>query len=171
MSTYAVLSNNVVVNMIICGSNDILPGYSLVSTSNAQIGYTYSNNIFVAPVVTVTYSNLQQTMLSNLANQLLVHQNSGVLVGSNLFPTDDASQIKYLGMMMYAQQSLLFSTVFKTLNNNYVTLTSPQIITVCNAVSGYVQSVFTQDSVLMNAINTASNVAQLNAINIMAGWP
>jgi len=175
-------SNNIIQYILTCNSNFVLDGYVAVldNDESANIGYTFSNNSFIAPIP--EFSNYQQSLLDNLSTQLTAQEAAGVMYESNLFPTDANSQIKYLGLAYNSQIRYLgdtittatipnFTTNFKTLNNGYVTLTSDDILNLSMAVNSYITAVNANDELLLNQINSASNTVQLLSIDVTQGWP
>lgn len=98
-------------------------------------------------------------------------EKDGVLVNGNVFPTDSAAQVKYLGILVYASSNPSYTGVWKTVNNSYVTLDAAGIHELCEAVKIHIQACFAWEQHITDKIELAETVEQLQAIDMNSGKP
>lgn len=88
---------------------------------------------------------------------------------------DDASKLKISGLVQMAQiaaaNSAPFSEVFTMADNSEVPLDASEMISLGVAVGQHVSAVFTRGRELREAIEAAQTKAELDAIDVNAGWP
>lgn len=95
----------------------------------------------------------------------------GVDVNGNVFSTDIASQVKYVGILVYASMDKTYSGTWKTVNNGFVTLDATGVIVMCMFVMAYIQVCFAWEQYVLAQINAANTVAELLAIDLVTGRP
>jgi hypothetical protein len=163
------LSNNNVINIVMV---EQATGSNMIPSDSADIGYVYDSvtGTFSCPN-TETLEEVRLKKLNALGSYLTAAQNAGAIYNGNVFATDESSQIKYLGIMMYATMDSAYETAFKTVDKQYVILKNQDVIGLCNTVKQHIQLCFINDAQLTHRIQTASTIEELNAIDITQGWP
>lgn len=88
---------------------------------------------------------------------------------------DEASKLKITGALSLCrlQEELQqpFSLNFTLADNSRVTLTNTTVRQLAGAVGEYVAQVYDRASALRDQIDAATTAAELNAIDLNAGWP
>ena len=64
-----------------------------------------------------------------------------------------------------------YSVTWALKNNTSITLTAPEMLQFALEAVGYIDACFSRSFVLRDEINAATNMAELLAIDITAGWP
>jgi Domain of unknown function (DUF4376) len=95
----------------------------------------------------------------------------GVMVKGNVHMTDLNSQVKYLGILNYASLNREYTGAWSTLNNGFVTLDAAGVSIMCACVMAYIQMCYSWEQYIMDQINAATTVEQLQSINLTAGRP
>lgn len=95
----------------------------------------------------------------------------GVNVNGNVFSTDVASQVKYVGILVYASMDKTYSGTWKTENKGFVTLDAGGVIVMCMFVMAYIQVCFAWEQYILAQVNAATTVEQLQAIDLVTGRP
>lgn len=95
----------------------------------------------------------------------------GVNVNGNIFSTDVASQVKYVGILVYASMDRAYSGTWKTQNNGFVTLDAAGVVVMCMYVMAYIQVCFAWEQYVLAQIAAATTVEQLQAIDFETGRP
>jgi hypothetical protein len=102
-------------------------------------------------------------------------QNGTVVTPSGVIDGDDSSKIKLNGLVNMAllalQNSQPFSIDWTLADNSTVTLDANQAIQMGLAAGQYVSLVHDYARTLKDQIDSATSVADLEAIDITAGWP
>lgn len=98
-------------------------------------------------------------------------EEKGVMVDGNVFSTDINSQVKYVGILIYAALNRDYSGTWKTVNNGFVTLDAAGVSVMCACVMAYIQVCFGWEQYILYQIATATTIDQLQAIDLMAGRP
>lgn len=88
---------------------------------------------------------------------------------------DDASKTKIMGMLdtcrLCEEMNIPFSETFTLNNNENVVLDSTAVKQMSLAVSEYISQVYARGRELRTAIDDATTMAELEAIDIEANWP
>lgn len=95
----------------------------------------------------------------------------GVDVNGNVFSTDISSQVKYVGILVYATMDKSYTGTWKTQNNGFVTLDAMGVVVMCVFVMAYIQVCFAWEQYVFAQIAAATTVEQLQAIDLHAGRP
>lgn len=98
-------------------------------------------------------------------------EEKGVMVDGNVFSTDINSQVKYIGILIYAAMNRDYSGTWKTANNGFVTLDAAGVSVMCACVMAYIQMCFGWEQYILYQISTATTVEQLQAIDLVTGRP
>lgn len=96
---------------------------------------------------------------------------AGVLVGENVFSTDISSQVKYVGILVYASMDKTYTGTWKTENNGFVTLDAAGVVVMCMFVMAYIQVCFAWEQYVLAQINAAVSVSEIQAIDFVSGRP
>lgn len=177
MSRFAVIDNdsNEVVNIIIYDEEHEYYDKTvyLVQSDSANIHDIYDklSQSFNTPIIEIDIEVVRTNLLNNLSNALTIHENQGTYFNGSRFPTDNTAQVKYLAILLTATLDPTFTTVFKTMDGEYVNLTALDIMNLCNTIRGYIKNCYEHDDYLTTLIKNADTVDKLNAINIDLGWP
>ncbi len=147
---------------------------SYVPSASANIGYTYDAgagtfSMSEPGIISLEAHRIQR--LEELGEYLKYAEDMGVQYNGHWFATDHHSQVKLLAILMSVTMDPAFSTVFKTLNNEYVTLQQPDITGLCNAAKTYIATCYYVDSMHTEAIKGATTTEELNAIDLSQNWP
>lgn len=96
----------------------------------------------------------------------------GVMVaGVGRFDTDAESRMNIREAASEAAQALLtFSTRWKTADNSFVTLNGAQMVKVASSIRSHINAVHQRSQDLGAALAAATTAAQIDAIDVEAGW-
>jgi len=94
----------------------------------------------------------------------------------NQFDADAAAQQKLTGKLTYAQATgkdndSSWSMGWKTANNTFVQLSYADLENVVEAVNEQIQAAYNREAEILAQIEQATTIDELNAIDLMAGWP
>lgn len=120
------------------------------------------------PTVISTAPTLAQAKADKKTAAKLVRQTkegSSVLVGTVAVATDPDSQAKINGALTAMQNGFLSTVQWKG-DNGWVTLDRDAMTEVARAVALHVQRCFTWEKTVMDQIDAATTIAQVNAINL-----
>jgi Domain of unknown function (DUF4376) len=95
----------------------------------------------------------------------------GVMVNGNIHSTDISSQVKYVGILVYAALNRDYVGTWKTMNNGFITLDAAGVSVMCACVMAYIQVCFSWEQYIMSLIEAATTVPELQAIDFMASKP
>ena len=96
---------------------------------------------------------------------------AGVYVNGHLYSTDDRSQTKYLALIMACQMDPNYTVNFKTTGGAFVHLNAMDIMTITTIVRQYIQACFDHEEVLLQQVEDATTLVELDAVDYTAGWP
>lgn len=135
-----------------------------IDTSGAEelLGQT------AAPAVVSTTLTLEQAKADKKAAAKFMRQNkeaSSVLVGTVAVATDPESQAKINGALTAMQNGFLDQVQWKG-DNGWVSLNLSAITTVARAVTQHVQDCFNWEKAVIEQIDAATNIEEVNAINL-----
>lgn len=114
---------------------------------------------------------LKQHMIGVVQEARQEAEDMGVNVNGNIFSTDVASQIKYVGIMVYASMDKTYTGSWKTVNNGFVSLDASGVVVMCMFVMAYIQVCFAWEQSVLYQIEAATTVAQLQQIDLTTGRP
>lgn len=95
----------------------------------------------------------------------------GVMVDGNIFSTDINSQVKYVGILVFAALNRDYSGTWKTVNNGFVTLNAAGVSVMCACVMAYIQVCFGWEQYILYQVSTATTIEQLQVIDLVTGRP
>lgn len=99
-------------------------------------------------------------------------ENAGTLVSGIPIRTDETSQGKISGaVQLFDKDPTLTAIDFEAQPGVWVSLSKAQMGAIGIAAGRHIQACFTRSKDLMAAVTAAANQAQLDAIDITAGWP
>lgn len=177
MSRFVVIDNdsNEVVNIIMYDEEHEYYDKTvyLVQSDTANIHDIYDklSQTFNTPIIEIDIEVVRTNLLNNLSNALSIHENQGTYFNGSRFPTDNTAQVKYLAILLTATLDPTFTTVFKTMDGEYINLTALDIMNLCNTIRNYIKNCYEHDDYLTSLIKNADTIDKLNAINIDLGWP
>jgi hypothetical protein len=85
--------------------------------------------------------------------------------------TSRESQAMMSGALLAAQYSVVDKFDWKIGPGVWVEITNAQLVTIAFVVAAHVQTCFSNERAIENKITAATSIAELNAIDINAGWP
>jgi hypothetical protein len=125
----------------------------------------------IVPIL-ADYQAQKRAAVNNLKNQ---KQNGEAPTPFGAVDNDDSSKIKINGAvtmaMLAVQQSAAFSVDWTMADNSVVTLDAPSMMLMGEAAGQYVAAIHERARVLKEQIEAATTMAELDAIDIEAGWP
>lgn len=147
--------------------------YTLVPCDYNIEGFVYNkqDGTFSPPIVPRNFEEAKQEKIRELNQKMAEEESNGTNFNGYRFATDKDSQIKYLGILVSSMIDPTFTTQFKTMNNEYVTLTNSDVVGLSMHVKSHIQACFDNDASILTQINAATSVESLDAIDITAGWP
>lgn len=173
-----VIGNGVIENIIEADEGFTIPGKTLVSTDGhiASIGWSWIDGAPVPPenptVEPLTFGERVMRKMKRLSDLRWEKEVGGMMFGSFPVKTDretaailTAAYVKALNNPSYVIPD------WKIADGVFVTLDSPTIIMLGDAVEAHVQACFTREKVLTMEIMSAQDASELAAIDITVGWP
>ena len=131
----------------------------LVSTSSGAI---YDNTPIYRPPRPL--NELKADAQSRLASRRWQAETGGMTFNGAPVATDDRSKA-----LIYGARGR--TVKFKTASGQFVPLSASETEALADAVADHVQACFDHEAVLLDAINAAETVEELEAVDINAGWP
>ena len=119
---------------------------------------------------------IQQRVKSDLAAIRWGIQSEGIIWNDSVFATDDASKVNYLAASLQAQANSAYKVVWKVKevegnNSKFVTLTASDIASVTAHGIDYITKCFEHEQALVTAIDAATDLDGVLAIDVRSGWP
>lgn len=115
-------------------------------------------------------ADLRAKWRSDLAARRYAVETGGAVINAIPFATDPVSQTKIVGAAVAAMLDPLLELKWKT-ETGFVDLDAATITAVAQAVRAHVQAAFDNEAALAAQINAATTLAELQAIDLSAGWP
>ena len=113
---------------------------------------------------TPTLSDLKADAISRLASRRWQAETGGMTFNGAPVATDDRSKA-----LIYGARGR--TVKFKTASGQFVPLSASETEALADAVADHVQACFDRESDLLDAINAAETVEELEAVDISSGWP
>lgn len=98
-------------------------------------------------------------------------EEKGVMVYGVSFTTDVASQIKYVGILVYASMDRGYTGTWKTATGDFITMNAADIVVMAMHVMAYIQVCFAWEQYVLAQIRAATTVQQLQDIDLESGVP
>ena len=119
---------------------------------------------------------IKQRLKNDLAGIRYGAEIAGIIWNDATFATDPQSKVNYLAASLQAQANSSYSVVWKarTADNSdskFVTLSAADIGTLTNNGIDYITKCFTNEQTLVDAIDAASDIETLQALDLRSGWP
>jgi Domain of unknown function (DUF4376) len=122
---------------------------------------------------------IQQRVKNDLSAIRWGRQSQGIIWNNSVFATDDASKVNYLAALLQAQTNPNYTVIWKAREvtefdigaAKFVTLNATDITTITNAGVDYITKCFENEKVLLEAIDAATDLDGVLAIDIRSGWP
>jgi hypothetical protein len=112
----------------------------------------------------------RQLKLSALAAQRWTIETGGITFAGLPIKTDEDTQRKITGAYVQATRNPSMTVKWKVAPATFMTLDADTIIAIGDAVTAHIQSAFDHESDLIDAIMSATNWSELQAVDIGAGW-
>ena len=113
---------------------------------------------------TPTLAELKADAQSRLASRRWQAETGGMMFNGTPVATDDRSKA-----LIYGARGR--SVKFKTASGQFAPLSASETEALADAVADHVQACFDRESDLLDAINAAETVEELEAVDINTGWP
>lgn len=168
MARYAIIENGAVINLAAAESPLEDNWHELPDGVTPQIGDTFDGGIYTRPVEPARLVKWSQVK----ARRDEVIDGGAPVPGLGTFDSDMLSRINITGAVTLAQiggQS--FSISWTLADNTVVQLNAAQMIGVGAAVGQFVAAAHANAQALRADIEAAQDFAELEAIDIGAGWP
>ena len=94
----------------------------------------------------------------------------GVDVNGSIFSTDVGSQVKYVGILVYASMDKTYSGTWQT-QTGFVTLDAGGVVVMTLHVMAYLQVCFAWEQAILAQIEAATTVEELQQIDLTTGRP
>lgn len=166
--------NNIVVGETQVGDVSEYDGiHTLVPCDYNIEGFIYNrgDGTFSPPIVPRNFEEVKQEKIRDLEQKMVEEESNGTTYNSYRFATDKDSQIKYLGILVSSMMDPTFTTQFKTMDNEYVTLTNTDVVGLSMQVKSHIQACYDNDASILEQINAATTVEEIDAIDVSVGWP
>lgn len=134
--------------------------YHIVSQN---LDYTYS--VEEKPIAT-----LRDIFRREIAAARYSAETAGTTIMGIPVETDRESQATFTGAAVRALRNPSYVVKWKS-RTGFVNLTNDQILDVADAVGDHVQACFDREAVLLQQVEAAETLADLQAIPINTGWP
>lgn len=180
MSSYAVINNAGLVVDITewdgIGEWSPLDGFMAVAIddSGAGIGWAYEAGVFTEPPLIPSSATLDQAkviMSSALAWKRQQVENAGVTVGGIAIGSDQTARTLLNDAITAFNNGLTGSLDYKFANGTWIPVDLPTAQAMFTAIGQQVQACTANQQALATAINAATDLAGLQAIDITQGWP
>lgn len=165
------MTNLTVVNLL--DKNGKVVGFA---TGTEQETSTLSQSVWTSSSAsrtlnTTAIDSLKSAMTLRVQDYRRSAEANGVMINGNLFATDIASQVKYVGALVHSTKNPLFTTSWKTVNNGYVKIDSQGISDTCLSVLAYIQMCYAWEQSMITSIESSTTIQQLQILDITAGKP
>jgi hypothetical protein len=174
-NTWARIDAGSVVGEIVSLPSNLVPGRDVfspnwtfvqITTGNPQVGWTYANGTFSAPVIPtptvaqlLTYAQQKQATIAA----------GGISIGGVECSTDTASLVLLQGAATVAAANPSQTFNWVPTKGAPVVLTATQVISIFSNVSAFLQETFTALASAITGINSG-NITALGQIDELA-WP
>ena len=167
---YAVIDAGKVENVILAEPSFTLPGKTLVRSDTASIGDLWDGATFARPPKWPSVAAGKDALHAALAAKRYAIETGGTTIAGVPVATDRESQGKLVAVRIVAKENPAYSVKWKT-SAGFVTLNAATIIAVADGVRAFVQAAFDREAALSSEIEAATTLAELDAIDLEAGWP
>lgn len=114
--------------------------------------------------------NVRKELKQRVAAKRYTVETSGVSVNDSTILTDRESQATITGAKAFADLNPTAVVDWKS-STGWVQISAAAISAIASAVGLHVQSCFSRERALSEAIDTATTIVDLKAVDINAGWP
>jgi hypothetical protein len=167
---YAVIDAGKVENTILAESGFSIPGKTLVQSDTAATGDLWDGATFTKPPKWASLAEGKAAQIEALAAKRYSVEIGGTTIGGVPIATDRDTQSKLVAIRILAKEDNAYTVRWKT-SAGFVTLDAATIIAVADGVRAFVQAAFDREATLIDAIEAATTLAELDAIDLTAGWP
>jgi hypothetical protein len=143
-----------------------------VSRETGEAAFTgLENGSWVIRAAMPTLEEARASKFSALASRRWQAETGGTTFNGLPLSTDAVSQTKYVGALVGAQIDPNATLKWKMADGSFVTLDAQTITAVAMAVRAHIQACFDREAELRTLVQAAASKAELEAIDINAGWP
>lgn len=121
--------------------------------------------------VTTDLTTAKAQLIDQLADYRNQQERGGTALNGSTIKTDPDSQAKVTGAKVFSDLNPGTTINWKTDDGSWILIDATTITAMAQAVGTHVQACFTQEFTLTNQINAVTTIADLEAIDITAGWP
>ena len=114
---------------------------------------------------------IRQTIKNQLAAIRWGKETSGIIYNSNVYATDDASRVNYLGAIQTVTDTINWKAKDIDGNAVFVSLTKTDLQTIMGKGIAYISACFDHEKNICETIDTTETVEELIAIDLHDGWP
>lgn len=117
------------------------------------------------PPPPVSLDSLKRRKSAEIAAARYAEEIGGLEAGGLSIDTDDRSKILLGGAFVSASNDPSFTTVWKSKDGGFATLTAEQIIEAYNALSAFIERLFQKESELVLQVRQAETPEAVNAVS------
>lgn len=169
----AIIENGLVTNVILLPDNftgNTWGGKQLVLSDIASIGDSYIDGEFVKPVVELQLDNERNRLKALVKAKRDALELAGFPYMGKVFDSDPRSFYRITTANDAASKDSSFVIDWKTQDNSFITLNAVEMQGVMPALAGFGAVIFANSNRLKEALDNASTIEELNAIDITEGW-
>jgi hypothetical protein len=162
----ALLVENVAVPTVSAGQIAVRDAEPIIDSDGWRWDWT------VRAETTAELDTAKAAQLADLADIRWTKEGSGTTIGGTPIATDRTTQAKLTAAYVKASTDSLYEIAnWKFGAGTFGTLDASTIIAAADAVELHVQACFSNEASLSASVLAASNISELNAIDLQAGWP
>lgn len=144
--------------------------HPVVETIVRQHDGSFSITMPPAPPV-LTFAEKKAAKLAELADVRWQHETGGMVFNGYEVSTDVISQTKIIGAVVGVQIDPTATIKWKMADGEFVTLDAAALVALGSAIRAHVQACFDNEAALASLISVAADEADLDEIDLTAGWP
>lgn len=137
--------------------------------ADAIIDHDAKTVTYVYTVTPKSLDDVKAERLAALAAKRYDVEVGGTMLNGSYVPTERSARADLVGARISALEDVNFTLDWKT-PDGFVTLTAAQIVAIADASRNHVKATFAHEKTLTQAINSATTVDDVLAIDIESGW-
>ncbi|HEY8064643.1 MAG TPA: DUF4376 domain-containing protein [Methylosinus sp.] len=123
------------------------------------------------PLPAPTLGQAKSAKLAALAERRWRAETAGAVVDGMRLPTDEKTQAKLTAAVVASVLDNNYAVNWKLADGSFASFDHATLIAVAQGVRAHVQGCFDREATLVAAIDAASEIGALAAIDIETGWP
>lgn len=128
-----------------------------------EFGIIVKREEYISPEPTL--DELKERKIQQISNNRYIKEINGYSYKDNIIDTDDRSKLLLSNCLLNAQLDPNYNVEWKCKNNQYITLNSNEIISLCRNISLWIETLFKKEKDLINMINNATTKEEIEKIN------